>query len=267
MEHYTRIQYAITFIEEQLQEALSLETIAARAGFSLYHFQRLFHAVTGFTVQEYIRKRRLSRAAEELRVTRHTVLDISVSYQYGSQEAFTRAFAGYFGMAPAQYRKKQPLLALQLPINLVALTANIRGGLTMYKPAIIERPATRIIGYNYPTNMNNERYFEEIPGFYAHFGSQEYFARIPNKARPAFAYGIPHSYGEDGALLARKSPRLRRWRTGSPVWSFPAASMRLSATERCPKLGKTHGNTSMEPGCLTVIMSGERDRTLKSRMS
>ncbi|WP_041613274.1 effector binding domain-containing protein [Paenibacillus sp. JDR-2] len=241
MEHYTRIQYAITFIEEQLQEALSLEAIAIRAGFSLYHFQRLFHAITGFTVQEYIRKRRLSRAAEELRVTRHTVLDISVSYQYGSQEAFTRAFAGYFGMAPAQYRKHQPLLALRLPIDLVALTANIRGGLTMYKPDIIERPATRIIGYNYPTNLNNERYFEEIPGFYAHFGNHEYFMRIPNKARPAFAYGIPHGYGEDGAfsfLIGEEVTSFAEVEEGFACLELPSGKYAAFRNGTMPEIGQ-----------------------------
>lgn len=64
-DYYSGIQKAIDFIETQLTQTLSLQLIAERACFSPYHFHRLFGAVTGTTVKEYIRKRRLSEAARE----------------------------------------------------------------------------------------------------------------------------------------------------------------------------------------------------------
>ncbi|WP_167278637.1 AraC family transcriptional regulator [Paenibacillus lupini] len=241
MEHYTRVQQAIMFMEDQLQEPLSLEVIAMEAGFSVYHFQRIFHAISGFTVQEYIRKRRLSVAAAELLVTKKTVLDIAVSYQYGSQEAFTRAFSSYFGATPAKYRKRQQPLVSQHPIDFIALTANIRGGLNMYKPDIVELPAIRIIGYNYATNLNNELYFEEIPGFYGHFGSNEYFMRIPNKARPAFAYGISHSFHEDGAfsfLIGEEVTAFAEVEEGFACFELPAGKYAAFRNSSMPELGQ-----------------------------
>lgn len=228
-------------MEGQLQEPLSLEMIAAEAGFSQYYFQRLFHAITGFTAQEYIRKRRLSLAAADLQTTRHTVLDISVAYQYGSQEAFTRAFAGYFGVTPAQYRKQQPPIASQPPIDFIALTDNIRGGLTMYTPEIVELPATHIIGYNYATSLNNELYFEEIPGFYGHFGRNEYFMRIPNKARPAFAYGVPHAFEGDGSfsfLIGEEVTSFAEVEEGFACLELPAGKYAAFRNGSLPELGQ-----------------------------
>ncbi|MFC4776002.1 hypothetical protein ACFO9Q_04310 [Paenibacillus sp. GCM10023252] len=64
----------------------------------------------------------------------------------------------------------------------------------MYKPEFIELTSIKIIGYDYQTNLNKEAYFNEIPGFYYHFGSNEYYIKISNRARPAFAYGIAHEY-------------------------------------------------------------------------
>ncbi|WP_029192410.1 AraC family transcriptional regulator [Paenibacillus harenae] len=241
MEHYTRIQHAIAFIERRLQEPLNLTDIASEAGFSMYHFQRLFHAISGFTVQEYIRKRRLAEAAAELRETNDTVLRIAVSWQYGSQEAFTRAFAGYFGVTPAKYRKLQMSPMCQPRIDLADYGANIRGGLNMYKPETIEMAAIKIIGYNYRTNLSNESYFDEIPGFYEHFGRNEYFMRIPNKARPAFAYGIGHDYKDNGEfsyLIGEEVTAFAETEPGFSCFEIPAGKYAAFKVNSAPELGQ-----------------------------
>jgi len=242
MEHYTRIQNAITFIEDQLQEQLNLADIAKEAGFSTYHFQRLFHAVSGFTVQEYIRTRRLAEAAVMLRETNGTVLQIAVSYQYGSQEAFTRAFTACFDVTPAKYRNPQtPLAYYQPKIDLITYGANIRGGLNMYKPEIVDLAPIKIIGYNYQTNLNNETYFDEIPDFYNHFGRNEYYLRIPNKARPAFAYGIAHAYqdsGEFSFLIGEEVTSFEEMEPSFGCFEIPGGKYAVFKVNSAPELGQ-----------------------------
>lgn len=105
MDHYTRIQLAIEYLEQHLQDDFNIRETSAAASFSAFHFQRLFQAITGFTVLEYVRRRRLTEAAGMLRGTSEGILDIAMSFGYQSQEAFTRAFSAYFGMTPAKLRK------------------------------------------------------------------------------------------------------------------------------------------------------------------
>ncbi|SMO72436.1 helix-turn-helix domain-containing protein [Melghirimyces algeriensis] len=95
MNVYIRIQAAVDLIENKLKEPLTIQEIAKEAGFSPFYFQRLFQAISGFSVQSYIRKRRLSEAAKKLTQSEERILDIAVAYQYHSQEAFTRSFARF----------------------------------------------------------------------------------------------------------------------------------------------------------------------------
>src|SRR5262245_7049845 len=109
MDYSEPINQAIDYIENNLTEAVTLEKISAAAGYSPFHFGRLFLALIGETPGEYLRKRRLSEAARELVVSRRKILDIALDYQFQSQEAFTRAFKKRFRVSPALYRRKRRL--------------------------------------------------------------------------------------------------------------------------------------------------------------
>lgn len=228
MEHYIRIQHAVDYIEERLQEPLSIADIASAAGFSVYHFHRLFHAVSGFTVQEYMRRRRLTEAAAMLQETEQSVLHIAVAFQYGSQEAFTRAFAACFGITPAKYRQQDlQVVDPQPKMDLASFTPNIQGGLHMVKPEILQLGAIKLMGRNYETSLTRETYFEDIPGFYRDFGARETFMQIPGRARPGFAYGVGHSYREDGGF---------RFLIGEEVEAFPEAAAEAGIDLDCLEL-------------------------------
>lgn len=113
MNSYERIQNAIDFIEDNLTTPIRLEEVATRACFSLSHFYRMFHALTGHTVKDYIRKRRLSEAAQRLSSGEDKIIDICFDYQFEYQESFTRAFKSVYGISPAAYRQSmspKPLL-------------------------------------------------------------------------------------------------------------------------------------------------------------
>ncbi|MEK5416624.1 MULTISPECIES: helix-turn-helix domain-containing protein [Paenibacillus] len=104
------IHNSIEFIENHLEEELNLDRIAKEAGFSKYHFHRLFQKYVGKSLAEYIRSRRLSSAAQLLLYSEERILDIALLYGFDSQEAFTRAFKGLYALPPAQYRSQIKLL-------------------------------------------------------------------------------------------------------------------------------------------------------------
>ncbi|MED1744738.1 AraC family transcriptional regulator [Brevibacillus borstelensis] len=198
MDHYERIQCAIEFIEKHLQEEVNIADIAAEACFSAFHFQRLFQAISGFSVHEYIRKRRLSEAAVLLKQTQTSILDLAIACQYGSQEAFTRAFEATFGITPAKFRKANIPISLQKKLDFLDDQKRAKGEISMNKPNIVQLNSIAIVGYAYKTNLNNESYFEDIPRFYADFGRNGHYMRIPNKAAPDMAYGISCDFQDNG---------------------------------------------------------------------
>ena len=91
----------VTWIEQQLDQSLTLESVAARVGLSPYHFSRLFTARMGRSVMAYVRGRRLVRGARRLCDEPDLKLvDLAFDCGFESQEAFTRAFKRLFGVSP-----------------------------------------------------------------------------------------------------------------------------------------------------------------------
>jgi AraC-like DNA-binding protein len=107
------IQKTIEYIENSLQEELSLENIARFAGFSKFHYHRIFLKEVGVTVSEYIRYRRIANAANMLLYTDEKIIDIAFYYRFETQESFTRSFKKYYELPPGQYRKLVSKLTLQ----------------------------------------------------------------------------------------------------------------------------------------------------------
>jgi AraC-type DNA-binding domain-containing proteins len=197
MNYFERIQNAIEFIESNLHGELKITDVASKAYFSTFYFQRLFQTISGFSVQEYIRKRRLSEAAALLKETDNNLLEIAIYYQYGSHEAFTRAFEDCFGITPSKCRKENANLVLQPKINFLDYRKKFTGAPSMNKPNIIYLGSTNITGYEYKTDLDNDKYFEDIPEFYVDFGSNEYYMKIPNQIIPGLQYGVLGSFHND----------------------------------------------------------------------
>src|SRR6201993_2064982 len=111
-------QKALWFIESHLAGALTLDEIAGVAGISRFHMVRAFAAATGLSVMRYVRARRLSEAARALASGAPDILTLALDADYGSHEAFTRAFRDHFGVTPEAVRATTCLdhLKLQEPI-------------------------------------------------------------------------------------------------------------------------------------------------------
>ena len=107
MNYYERIQKAVDFIEESLCANLDVEEVAQAAYMSVANLYRLFFALTGHTVKEYIRCRRLSEASRQIATGRQTILGIALQYGFESHEAFARAFKKATGSAPKTFKQGQ----------------------------------------------------------------------------------------------------------------------------------------------------------------
>jgi len=114
------IRDLLVWLESHLDQPLSLDNVAAKAGYSKWHLQRMFKEVTSHAIGAYIRARRLSKAAVALRLTSRPILDIALQYRFDSQQTFTRAFKKQFNQTPAYYRRASEWHAygLRPPIRL-----------------------------------------------------------------------------------------------------------------------------------------------------
>jgi AraC family transcriptional regulator len=113
-------QKALWYIESHLAERLTLDEIAGVAAISRFHMVRAFAAATGLSVMRYVRARRLSEAARALAGGAPDILELALEADYGSHEAFTRAFRDHFGATPETVRAGTGLVQpkLQEPIML-----------------------------------------------------------------------------------------------------------------------------------------------------
>ena len=113
-------QKARWFIESHLADPLTLDEVAAIAGISRFHLVRAFAAATGLSVMRYVRARRLSEAARALANGAPDILSVALDADYGSHEAFTRAFRDHFGVTPEAVRGSAHFdnLKLQEPITM-----------------------------------------------------------------------------------------------------------------------------------------------------
>ena len=100
-----QVQRGVDFVEAHLEGPIRLGDVAAKAGMSQWHFQRVFKSLTNETLKTYIRSRRLAMALHQLLETDTRIIEISLAAGFESQEAFTRAFQRAFCMTPHRYRK------------------------------------------------------------------------------------------------------------------------------------------------------------------
>jgi len=99
------IQKAIEYMEDHLLEDMQMEDIAKVANVSVFHFQRIFTVLTDSSIGEYLKRRRLTLAGQDLLTTDSKIIDIAMKYGYDTPEAFTKAFRRQHGVTPSEVRK------------------------------------------------------------------------------------------------------------------------------------------------------------------
>ncbi|MGM0885848.1 MAG: AraC family transcriptional regulator [Bacillota bacterium] len=142
MDSLKNMNGAIKFIEENLTNEIDFKEVARLAYCSEYHFKRMFSFLAGISLSEYIRRRRLTLAAFELKNSNIKVIDIAIKYGYSSPDSFARAFQHLHGITPSEARSNGHSLKAYPPMS---FQLSIKGGSEMnYR--IEEKEAFHIIG-------------------------------------------------------------------------------------------------------------------------
>lgn len=159
------MQQAICYMEEHICENINYSDVAKSVHMSNYNFHRTFSFIAGMTANEYIRKRRLTLAAEELQTTDISVIDVANKYGYESPESFCKAFSRFHGSTPRQAKQKGAKLHLFNPLVIKII---LEGGSIMdYR--IEHRNSHRFIALvkAFPNEIINDDNDRSIPDFWA----------------------------------------------------------------------------------------------------
>ncbi|MFI2414038.1 GyrI-like domain-containing protein [Streptomyces sp. NPDC018947] len=137
-----RLNETLAHIEGRLDQQVDVGELARIAVTSEYHLRRMFSALAGMPLSEYIRRRRLTVAGAEVLAGRESLLEIAVRYGYGSGEAFARAFRAVHGVGPGEARRtgaalvSQPRLSFRLTVE----------GSSSMRYRVVDRPAFTVVG-------------------------------------------------------------------------------------------------------------------------
>ncbi len=200
MEWLDRMNNAMGYIEQNLEDDISYEKLAQIACCSTCHFQRMFSFMTGVPLSEYIRRRRLTLAAFDLQTSRMKVIDVAFKYGYESPEAFSRAFKNLHGVMPVSARdigvslKAFPKMTFQISIKGVA-EMNYR---------IEERDAFEVFGLALKTTVINGQCYKDIPEFWMSCGQDgrgvELLEAAGKKKGEPLDAGVTYAHNPDGSM-------------------------------------------------------------------
>lgn len=188
MEHlnYSReIERSIDYIEEHLRDNLTAEEIASQAGYSLYHFCRMFSQCRKMPVMEYVRSRRLSLAAVELFNGRR-ITDIALEYGFETPGGFAKAFRKAFGYSPSQYAARMD--GYLRDRSVYEIRDYIR------EPVIVNKPAFKVAGYGIETDVEAGNYTQDVASFW-------YYYEGDNLENKMYALLNPPKHGEVGLCV------------------------------------------------------------------
>ncbi len=159
MELLESMNSVIEYVESHICDDITSEDIEKIVSHRIVDFNKVFLAITNLTINDYIRKRRLTLAAQDLIKSDMTVLECALKYGYTSPDSFTRAFRQLHDINPSQVKKSSCVLKSYGKLTFIF---TIKGVSAMnYK--IIEKEEIRIIGVKKWFSTKNENQMNEIP--------------------------------------------------------------------------------------------------------
>ena len=162
MEWLKKLGKAIDYIEDNLDKEISYDEAARIACCSPYYFQRVFSYVSGVSLAEYIRRRKMTQAAFELQRADSRVIDVALKYGYSSPTSFNRAFQNVHGITPTAAKLGGNVLQAYPSIQ---FKIEITGGSAMaYR--IVKKPSLRIVGIRIPLTSDMEDNLRIVPEFW-----------------------------------------------------------------------------------------------------
>ncbi|MDD4070548.1 MAG: AraC family transcriptional regulator [Candidatus Izemoplasmatales bacterium] len=161
MEWITTIKEVIAYIEDDLLTIKGPKEVAKHVHISQMYLQQGFHIMTGFTIGEYIRNRRLYLSAIDLVNNEVKVIDTAYKYGYDTPESFTKAFTRFHGVTPSKVKRDRRLVKTFLPLRINII---IQGGNSM-EYTIEKINSFKVIGFS--REFSYETSYREIPSFWS----------------------------------------------------------------------------------------------------
>ena len=161
MDWIQRIENAIDYVEENITEKINYEEVAKRAYSSSFHFQKVFSIMSGLTLGEYIRRRKLTLAGSDLLTKKMKVIDVAFKYGYETSESFSRAFYKFHAIMPSQVKNGCYLKSFSRLFVKAILTG---GNIMDYK--IIEKNAFTVLEKVERFTVEGGANYREIPKFW-----------------------------------------------------------------------------------------------------
>lgn len=160
MDWLTGLRGAVEYMEAHLLDPISPEEVARAVHISSFYLQRGFQMITGYTMGEYLRNRRLYMAALDLLAEEGRVIDIAYKYCYQTPESFAKAFARFHGFPPSQVKRERSSIQ---PFQPLRIKITIQGGKNV--DYIIEKmDSFKVIGF--ATEIPMEQGYEQCPKFW-----------------------------------------------------------------------------------------------------
>lgn len=178
------IQEAIEFMEAHIKEELTIEQIAKRVGYSVFHFSRVFTGQKGLSPMDYICKRRLSVARMEL-LQDKKIIEVALDFGYETASGFAKAFRREFGYSPTTYTARMRGMTSDQWLTRI-------GGF-MKDPVIVEKELFKVAGYGIKTNLTSG-YRKEIAAYWDTYKGE-------NLERKMYAQLAPPKHGEVGICV------------------------------------------------------------------
>lgn len=180
---------AVEYMEANITEKLDIEKVAKVALSSTFHFQRMYHMITGVTIAEYVRRRRLTLATQDI-ISGEKIINVAYKYGYETPEAFTKAFRKMHGISPSAARepganlKAYPKLSFHI---------SIKGDKDMnYR--IFEKGSFTVVGKQTRITMTDEKNFKQVPKFWEDCMKDGSYQWISSKAGKLGVLGVSKDF-------------------------------------------------------------------------
>jgi len=183
MNIYKRLNQATLYIEQHLTDEIDYNVLAQILETNVYTMQRLFSALTGVSLAEYIRERKLSSAACDLLLKNWRVIDLAAKYNYSSSIAFSRAFTNFHGIKPSEIK---PNIKIKNFPRIVFDETTEQNSHIEY--SIIEHPTITLYGLH--TDTDNEHISRDAPHFFVSI-DQKYLDKFGHADFGMVAYRDP----------------------------------------------------------------------------
>ena len=224
MDYKDLVKNAVVYMEENICNDICLEDISDCVNLSFFHFHRIFSAYSGYSLKEYLRKRRLSESARSIIFTRLSLKEIARHYRFDTYEHFVRAFRKEFNISPGNLRKQNTRFAYFPPYSEeIYLKIIQKKGNTQMDPIIMEKPEFKIVGLKCTTTMSENT----IPRLWEDFnkrccevknGQDLWLGVCPYVEMDSFGDDVPFDY-----IAGRAVNNFESIPEGMMTWTVPAS--------------------------------------------